>query len=35
MFKKDGLFYRIDKYEYGLEVFYSDVDTDMVEIINK
>ena len=34
-FMKDGLFYRIDRYEDGLEVFYSDVNTDMVEVVNE
>lgn len=34
-FKKNGLFYRIDRYEDGLEVFYSDVDAAMVETVNE
>lgn len=34
-FKKNGLFYRIDRYEDGLEVFYSDVDAAMVETMNE
>lgn len=34
-FKKNGLFYRIDRYEDGLEVFYTDVGADMVETMNE
>lgn len=34
-FKKNGLFYRIDRYEDGLEVFCSDVDAAMVETMNE
>lgn len=34
-FMKNGLFYRIDRYEDGLEVFYSEIDADMVETMNE
>ena len=34
-FMKDGLFYRIDRYEDGLEVFYSDVNADLVQAMNE
>lgn len=33
-FIKNDLFYRIDRYEDGLQVFYIDVNQDMVEAVN-
>lgn len=34
-FRKNGLFYRIDRYEDGLEVFYSDVSADVFATMNE
>lgn len=33
-YKKDGLFYRIDRYEDGLEIFYQDIDGSTIDIVN-
>lgn len=34
-FMKNWLFYRIDRYEDGLEVFYTDVEENMVDVVNQ
>ena len=34
-FIKNNLFYRIDRYEDGLEIYYTDVDGNMVDLLNE
>lgn len=34
-FIKNNLFYRIDRYEDGLEIYYTDVDDNMVNLLNE